>query len=219
MRRVQRGLCWSLAAALACGLLGCGGTSKKTSSSTTTLTSSTATEASVTTTTTTRSSAAPRVPRHHVGAAAASFIVKGADNSIPEYGHEASASERARVQAVLAAYLRARARGEWSLACTKLAGTVRTGIEQLGKGLKDKGSALSRCGQVLASYSTQNRSDPLVHGLAVLRVEGATAFALFHGPGHSKYEMTMYEEGVAWKVGAGAPNTYPIGGGAPPPGK
>lgn len=218
MRRARRGLCWSLAAALACDLLGCAGTSKKTSSSGTTLTNSTATEASVRTATTTQSSAAPDAPRHHVGAAA-SFMVKGAGNSIPEYGREASASERDRVQAVLASYLLARAKGEWSLACTKLAGSVRTGMEQLGKGLKAKGSALARCGHVLAFYSAQTRADPLVHGLVVLRVEGAQAFALFHGPGHSKYEIPMYKDGGAWKAGAGAPNAYRIGGGAPPPGK
>jgi hypothetical protein len=211
----------------ACGLVACGGVSPV---STTTVTAGAAATATAPVTSVPASTAAKpaaTAPRSHdtstststttaggSGGGAASFHVQGGDNSIPEYGQEASASERARAETALAAYLRARARGEWPVVCSKLASATRAQLEQLGRAAaKARGTAMG-CGQILKALSGTSaaaRADMLVSGVAALRVKGTTAFALFHGSRGSKWVITMREEGGAWKVSELAPIPYPFG--------
>jgi len=156
------------------------------------------------------------------GGGAASFRVQGGDNSIPEYGQEASASERARAETTLAAYLRARARGDWQAACAELAAATRAQLEQLGRAAAKAKGVTEGCGpilQTLSGASAATRANALVSGVAALRVKGTTAFALFHGPRGSKYMVTMRQEGGAWKVSELAPIPYPLGTTPPAPGQ
>ncbi|HWX44979.1 MAG TPA: hypothetical protein VNY52_06625, partial [Solirubrobacteraceae bacterium] len=136
---------------------------------------------------------------------AASFRTPGGDNSIPDYGNEAPPTERQRATAALAAFLRARANGEWSKACTYLAGTTRSQLERLAGASKGR---VSGCGPILAALSkgpASTRADTLTAGVASLRIKGNSAFALYHGPKGSKYVMPLRNEGGAWKVSELAP--------------
>jgi hypothetical protein len=162
----------------------------------------------------------PQRSSAHLSAAAKGFLVKGADNSIPEYGREASASELQSVGAALSTFLQARAKGEWSRACTELASPLRKQLERLSQSAKAKagstGAACSRALQAFSGAGAASRADPLVAGVAVLRINGAVAFALFHGPHRGKYLITMRSEGGAWKVNQIAPEPYPLGSSATP---
>ncbi|HWY19090.1 MAG TPA: hypothetical protein VNY27_10335 [Solirubrobacteraceae bacterium] len=145
------------------------------------------------------------------GGGAASFRAPRGDNSIPDFGAEAPASERARATAALAAFLRARASGDWSTACSQLSATTRKQLETFTRA--SKGNAKG-CGPVLAALSTgpaASRADTLTGGVAALRIKGTSAFALFHGPHNSKYVMPLVDEGGAWKMGQLAPLPYPLG--------
>jgi hypothetical protein len=157
------------------------------------------------------SNASPSSGSSSSGGGAASFRTAHGDNSIPDYGQEAAPSERARATAALAAYLRARAGGEWSTACSYLVATTRKQLEQLARSAKRGGGD---CGKILAGFSAgpaAARADPLVAGIAALRVKGSSAFVLFHGPHDSKYVMPMRDEGGAWKVSQPVPLPYPLG--------
>ncbi len=174
----------------------------------------TATSAPAGTATTPAAEASPAAPSSGSGSSskggAASFRVAHGDNSIPDYGQEAHVSERVRATAALAAYLRARAGGEWAKACSLLAAPTRTQLERLGQSAKRGGG----CGKILAGLSSApaaTRADPLVGGIAALRVKGSSAFVLFHGPHGSKYLMPMRDEDGAWTVGQLAPLPYPLG--------
>ena len=139
------------------------------------------------------------------------------ENSIPDFGSEAPASARERAAAALAAYLKARAGGEWARACAYLARSTRRQMERFTGSSKGHGA---RCGALLGTLSKSSpgeRADPLTGGVAALRVKGQSAFALFYGPRDSKYVMPMASEGGQWKVGQLAPLPYPLSssGGAP----
>ncbi len=149
------------------------------------------------------------------GGGAAGFRARSGDNSIPNYGSEAPPTERERATTALAAFLRARAGGEWPRACTYLAATTRTQIERLLGAAKGKAQA-GGCGRILAALSkgpaaAHADSLTLTGGVVALRIKGKSAFALFHGPKGSKYVMPMTSEGGAWKMSQLAPLPYPLG--------
>jgi hypothetical protein len=182
---------------------------------------SSATAASASTpTTTTSSPPAPR-PRSPQSAAktraerrlagrAAPFVIAEADNSVPTFGSEAGAGERTEAEATLRAYLRARAREDWSGACRLLAKGVREGYEKLAAS-SSKGAKPS-CAEVLPALSKgADLSDPLSGHLLSLRVHGQNAFALFYGPGHQRYMVPMNREAGQWRPTQAAPIAYPPG--------
>ncbi len=143
---------------------------------------------------------------------AAPFVAPDSDNSVPTFGTEAGAGERAGAEADLRAYLRARAAGDWASACRLLARSVREGYEKLGSS-SSKGVRPS-CAKVLAALSKgADLSDPLTGRLLSLRVQGKNAFALFYGPGHQQYMVPMNLEGGQWRPTQAVAIEYPPGAG------
>jgi hypothetical protein len=156
---------------------------------------------------------APHRRLERTAGAAAPFLVETGDNSIPTYGSEASVGQLAAAESALAAYLGARAAGEWGPACAQMSTQVQkqlallAGEEGAGKG----------CPQVYAQLGEKipasARADPLTAVLTALRVESPHAFALFYGPGEQQYMMPLEEEG-GWKVSQLEPLPWPIGSSA-----
>jgi hypothetical protein len=106
--------------------------------------------------------------------------------------------------------MRARAQSDWAAMCEHLARPLHRILEGFARSSK---RTLRSCGQQLAATLTgpaSERADTLTHGVAALRVEGKTAFALFYGPGASKYVMPMRNEGGSWKMTQVAPLSYPL---------
>ncbi len=142
----------------------------------------------------------------------APFRVRTGDNSIPNYGTEVPASERGDATAALSGYLAARARGDWSTACSYLGGATRRQLQVLAGGSKGKHKGcVGTYAMLSARVPAAERANPLTGGLASLRVKGEKAFALFYGPHSQKYVMPMAIEGGAWKVTQLAPIAYPLG--------
>jgi hypothetical protein len=246
MGRCTRGLLPLLAAAtIGGGLVACGGGSAP-SASTSAHVTTTAPTASATTTTATAPATTATSPAHTTTPApsttsttstgssaesshgpAASFHVQGGDNSVPDYGHEAGASERQRAEAALAAFLRARAQSDWPRVCAALASATLIQLDELASGSRT-GTARATtgstrtCERILKALSARpgaSRADTLVSGVAALRIDGASAFALWHGPGHTKFVMPMRNEGGVWKVTHVEPLPYPLGSAAAAPAK
>jgi hypothetical protein len=141
---------------------------------------------------------------------AASFVRPEYDNSIPTFGTEAGAGERAEAERDLSAYLRARAAEDWAGACRLLARNVREGYEKLGSSSSKGGSP--RCVEVLPALSKgADLTDPLTGRLISLRVHGDNAFALFYGPGRRQYVVPMNLEHGRWRPTQAAPVSYPPG--------
>lgn len=150
------------------------------------------------------------------GGGAAGFRMRGADNSIPDYGEEASAAERRAAGTALAAYLGALAKGQWPKACPHVASSMRRSLERLASTAKQlKGAGCAGDLNALVARISSVRADPFSGALAAFRVKGTQAFALFRGPDRQKYYMPMASEGGAWRVTQFAPDAYPLGIPAP----
>jgi hypothetical protein len=143
---------------------------------------------------------------------AAPFLVSSGDNSIPTYGSEASGSQRAAAEQALSGYLAARAEGDWQAACSLMSASVTKQLALLaGEADGGKPSCAAAYAKLSERAPASARADPLIHGLASLRVESPHAFALFYGPGSQQYMMPLEDEGGAWKVTQIAPVAWPIG--------
>jgi hypothetical protein len=196
--RLGRSIYLLVALALAACLTGCGGGSGSTGSTT-------AAPAPLTTKPQPGGAAQTKAERRAAGRAAA-FVAPESDNSIPTFGKEAGASERAGAEALLKRYLRAREREDWAGACRALSRSTREGLEKLAKpGAETKG-----CAPTLAALSKEaDLRDPLTSGLLSLRVQGQNAFALFYGPGHQQYFVPLVREGGIWRPTETAAIGYP----------
>jgi hypothetical protein len=151
-----------------------------------------------------KSTSSPEVaPLRVSGGGSAQFLVRGGDNSIAEYGTEASHSELTRAARVLHRYLTARAARDWELACDYLTTRQRNQLAQLAASshLTSK-SCAGALSALSAKVSTATAHALTVVDAASLRSKGESAFLLYHGAGHTGYFIAMAREGGTWKVAA-----------------
>ena len=135
------------------------------------------------------------------------FLVKGGENKIPNFGQEASAAEREAASSVLEENLKARAAAEWKVQCASLSsGAMKevaklaseTTSPSLGVGCVGK---LKELGEPL-SGSRPLRKNTMTGPIDALRKKGSQAWALYHGDRGKDYAMKMVREGGEWKVGS-----------------
>jgi hypothetical protein len=130
---------------------------------------------------------------------------KGGDNSIQDYGTEASEADRAAAGRALQAYYDALARGDTEGACALLTSRTREGIEQTLKQLPIQGSnAPTTCSQGLkltvdvgSGRSPQLRLSELLS----LRQQDEQAFLIYKAGDGKVYSMPMGQDGTDWRVG------------------
>jgi hypothetical protein len=138
-------------------------------------------------------------PHHDSGGGSEQFIVKGADNSVQEFGEEASAAEFEQAARTLHGFLDARAERNWAAACDYLSQDAAQGA---GSAAAD--SAGSSCATALAALSGKVPSATLretaVADVGSLRREGDHGFAIYRGAGGTVYAISMGREGNTWKV-------------------
>lgn len=148
-----------------------------------------------------------RSPAKHPGppTGAASFKTKGADNSIPESGSEASAAELGAAAAALHGYLDARATGAWAKACSYLAPALAAQLSQL-TGAPRKLPCARLLAGLAAGIPAASAREAAIAVPGALRVDGERALLLFHGAHDTDYFIPMAREGGRWKVAAIAPS-------------
>lgn len=145
----------------------------------------------------------PPTPSHEdSGGGTEQFRVPGGDNSVQEFGSEASSSEFEEAAAALHAFLDARAASDWATACEYLATDVVASLEQLTAGSQRQGDA--SCPQLLRNLSgsatERARKEAAIADVGSIRVEGETGFALYHGARGVDYAISMTREDDGWKV-------------------
>jgi hypothetical protein len=212
---VKRAAALAVLPVLALGLAACGGGSSSGSRSDATPAATTggttASVPAVTKPSTHPAAHGGRVAGHEGGRGpAAAFVRPGADNSIPTYGTEGSAAVRHGAAAALGNYLAARASGNWTVACSYLGAAMRDQISALVHASSGK---VKDCTSIFAKAASQGESniDPFQGSIAVLRVRGNQAFALFYGPHRRQYMMPMAHEGGHWLVNQLQAIPYPPG--------
>ena len=149
----------------------------------------------------------PHVVHHDSGGGSAQFKTKGGDNSIPEYGEEASEAEREAAASSLHAYLDSLAAHRWAAACSYMSLGLAAGLERLPE-LSKGHSDLEGCPEILAALNanaTQNNLDEGAQAdVASLRVQGDRGMVLYRGAGGQGYAMPMVREEGGWRVSAPA---------------
>ena len=152
------------------------------------------------------------VPKEHddSGGGAGQFKVKGGDNSVQEFGEEASAEELDAAAAALHNFLDARAEGNWAAACEYMSGSVVESFEKLAAQSKQIDD--SSCGSILETLTNPAATQLLKEEAAKadvgsLRIEGGRAFIIYSGVEGTIMAMPMADEDGDWKVAslAGTP--------------
>jgi hypothetical protein len=132
------------------------------------------------------------------------FMSPGGANKYAEFGDEAGAAEREAASQVLEENLKARAAGDWAKQCASLTPEGIKKVEKEAASLVVKSGCVTRL-KALAEPVVQSaaiRADTMTGPIAALRVQGSTAFALYHGAHGKDYAMPMKRIGGTWKVNA-----------------
>jgi hypothetical protein len=140
------------------------------------------------------------------GGSSAEFIKPGSKNVAAEFGKEANDAEREAASQVLEGNLQARAAGNWAAQCSSLSAAVQKELEvspTVVGGGKPVSCAKSLETQAKPESATKEvRANTMTGSVAVLRVKGNKAFALYHGTQGKDYAIPMSKEAGIWKVGS-----------------
>jgi hypothetical protein len=122
--------------------------------------------------------------------------------SIKAFGSEAGTDETTEITAALQAYLSAKARGDWQVACSLLYSQLQERSQDLAEApQEDEG-----CPTLLASLNSEVPTALLEKqseiDVAEVRREGERAFVIFSSADSVSADMPMYFEDDGWKVGA-----------------
>jgi hypothetical protein len=146
-------------------------------------------------------------PSHEdVQTGAAGFVTKGGDNSIQEFGGEASSSEFEQAAAALHGYLDALALSDWPAACSYMAKPTAASLSQLAASSGGKASCAKLLAGLSGSVPASVRRQSAEVDVRAMRVDGSRGFLLLHGPEDSDQFVPLMLESGQWKVAALAPS-------------
>jgi hypothetical protein len=148
----------------------------------------------------------PDKAHHDSGSGSSQFRQKGGDNSVPDYGYEASASEREEAAQPLHAYLDSVAAHRWPAACAYVSRGVIAELEQLSQLAKQQ-TQVESCPEFLAALNGEGSQSALATAaaqtdVASLRVDGDRGFVIYRGAKGQGYAMPMAREQGVWRVAA-----------------
>jgi hypothetical protein len=138
---------------------------------------------------------------------------KGGDNSIQDYGQEASTADRAAAAAVLVTYLHAYAGGDAQTACSLLSSSAAQVLGRLTGAATPSRQRGAACSGILRRLSAEMpapaRGQLAGVRLLSLRVGEGRAFAIYTDAGPGASFMPMVKQGADWKVNAIAGSLLP----------
>jgi hypothetical protein len=146
-------------------------------------------------------------PHHDSGGGSQQFKVKGGDNSIEEYGEEASDSEFSEAAEAVHGYLDARAAQAWAAACEYLSPAFRRDlVSQWGAVAEQKEAGCAAVIAALSALPPEVLREGAVADVAAFRHEKGAGFVLFHGAKGTAYFFPMKQEDGRWLVAAASPS-------------
>jgi hypothetical protein len=144
------------------------------------------------------------VPR--VNGPSRGFLIRGGDNAIEYFGHEAPPAERERASRVIHAWMRARVAEDWARDCGYLSHIYARRIRNDARGVTH-GKVLT-CPQALRFFGDEasgTSGNTLTGPIDSLRVRGFRAFAQWHGKHQIDWILPLRNENGIWKVEAASP--------------
>jgi hypothetical protein len=146
--------------------------------------------------------AVPVAPLQVSGGGSGQFRVRGGDNSIQEFGDEASESELEEAATALHDFYVARAREEWRRACANLSQAVAAQLEQLAEEAKQgQVSCPTALATITPGLGPRLTRETTAVDAGSLRREGDRGFLIYRDGEGTVYAINMADED-GWKVGA-----------------
>lgn len=134
------------------------------------------------------------------GGGSEQFLVKGANNSIQEFGEEGDESELQEAAEAVHDFYVARAAGHWSEACSRMASSLREKLEQLAA----KSTNVEGCAPFLEAFTTPLPAaawrETTTVNAGSLRHEDEQGYLIYTGAKKTVYAMPLREEDGVWKV-------------------
>lgn len=132
---------------------------------------------------------------------------KGGDNSIQEYGIEATSSARVDATRTLQAYLDARATREWARACAHLSTSIKEEVLRFLSGAaKSDSSEPPDCAEIMRRLSARVPQSALRKAASIrvlsMRIEAEQAFLIYKGGEGVPLAIPMAREQGEWRVAA-----------------
>lgn len=133
---------------------------------------------------------------------AAQFHVPGGDNSVQEFGSEASAAELRAAATALHGFLDARAQRRWEAACGYLTAGIRQQLRQLASHAPEAGGAgcAHTLGALAAGVPPAALREAAAAEVGALRLQGSRGFLLYRDAHGAAYAIQVTREGGVWKV-------------------
>lgn len=141
-------------------------------------------------------------PHRDPGGGSKQFVSPGADNSVQEYGAEASQAEFEAAARAFHDLLDARAQQNWAAACEYLSKAASRGLAELASRvpeLKGKGCP-TQLDAVSGSIAASKLREAAIASVASVRVQGQHGFLIYRGAHGQVEAVTMAREGSGWKV-------------------
>lgn len=142
------------------------------------------------------------------GSPSAEFEVAGGDNSVQRFGKEAGKAELEAASTVVESYMAAVEGEDFPTQCAQLARDTIGPLERIADPDSQEGGSGSGCARALSQLraGTPGATVGAMAGpVASLRVQGAQAFALYHGKGGVDYVLPLKRESDGWKVASLVP--------------
>lgn len=144
----------------------------------------------------------PVEPLRVSGGGSGQFRVKGGDNSIQDFGEEASESELEEAAEALHDFYVSRAREEWRRACANLSKLPTEQLRQLAeRGKQGSTDCPSALAAITPSLGAKLARETTGVDAGSLRVEGDRGFLIYRDGEGTVYAINMANED-GWKVGA-----------------
>jgi len=125
---------------------------------------------------------------------------QSAEASIEGFGEEAEGSGREEVLAAFHGYLGAIAEGDEQEACSYLGKTVTETLSELAAKAKKSPSCAGLLEALLSPQAGEIARAQAEGKVTKVRIEGDTAFVVFHAPGARLFQLNLAREGGEWKV-------------------
>lgn len=125
---------------------------------------------------------------------------EGGEQSIEEFGKEASGDNRRDLLVAFRAYFNAVATEDYAAACSLLSARVH---EALAQAVRHDARPIACATSLAAALSPSATSIARQQGkgrVAKVRIDGDRAFVVFHAPGADSYQLSLNREGNAWKA-------------------
>lgn len=135
------------------------------------------------------------------------FLIRGGDNAVQTFGHEAPKAEREEVSRLIHAWMKARAAQNWAKDCSYFTRRYVHGLVA-EDAVKVSEGKVKNCAQALAYFghkASGSYKNNLTGPIDSLRVDEGRGYAQYHGNDGHDWIISVEKEGGRWMISGSTP--------------